>query len=297
MNSESVRKPFKRRSELAKNGIAIIESIAVHAVFGVVLIFGLSASTHRIDPVQRPVIQAAVVSRQAVVEQLESRREAELDAARQQAIERRRAEEQTRREQEAKVRAEQERRQREEAQAQAMAEAERKRREAAERERQIQAERQKQLEDLQRQRREAEKAAEAERQRLEQIAEQRRQQEADRQARLEEERRRQLLDLEAQQLADARQATLEEEWVASIRILVTQNWRRPPSARSGTVCMVRVDQLPGGDVVSASVMAGCEADEITRRSIIDAVMRSEPLPYRGYESVFRRQLTFEFVVN
>ena len=33
---------------------------------------------------------------------------------------------------------------------------------------------------------------------------------------------------------------------------------------------------------------------IYKRSIVEAIYRAEPLPYKGYEDVFRRTFIFEF---
>ena len=45
---------------------------------------------------------------------------------------------------------------------------------------------------------------------------------------------------------------------------------------------------------SASVVAPCNGDELTKRSLEAAVLRAQPLPYRGFESVFQREISFNF---
>lgn len=75
---------------------------------------------------------------------------------------------------------------------------------------------------------------------------------------------------------------------------VTRNWLRPDNARPGINCRLRIVQIPGGEVIQASVTSPCNADELTRRSIEAAVMKAQPLPYRGYESVFSRSIDFNF---
>jgi colicin import membrane protein len=57
---------------------------------------------------------------------------------------------------------------------------------------------------------------------------------------------------------------------------------------------VRIVQIPGGEVISASIQGACNADEATRRSLVAAVERAGSLPYRGFEEVFEREITFEF---
>jgi colicin import membrane protein len=46
--------------------------------------------------------------------------------------------------------------------------------------------------------------------------------------------------------------------------------------------------------MSAKVDSSCPYDEAGRRSVENAVLRAQPLPYQGFESVFQRDLTFTF---
>lgn len=146
---------------------------------------------------------------------------------------------------------------------------------------------------------------------LERLREQRA--DAARQARIEEERLKQLearktaeaeaqrqalaeADLQRQMEAEFRAgqiATKGEEYYAAIQSQVTNNWRRPPTARPGLRCTLRIVQIPGGEVISAAIAGKCIADEATRRSIIAAVERGS-LPYRGFEEVFEREIDFIF---
>ncbi len=266
--------------------VALVEALAVHAGSAVVLFYGLSVTSTTIKPDFPVTIQAVVVDTAALLEAREQRKRAEQEILRQAATERR--EEQRRREAEAQRERDLAAQRQAEANAQSRRLADEKRR-ADELERQREEIRQKRLA-AEEQRRQQEKEYLAAQTRREE-------QERQRQARLEEERRKQLLAFEDQQRLTAEQLTLQQEWIALIATMVRQNWRRPPTAAKGTRCLVQVDQLPGGDVISAAVVGGCNADEVTRRSVIDAVLRSEPLPYKGYEPVFRRQLKFEFVVH
>jgi len=83
------------------------------------------------------------------------------------------------------------------------------------------------------------------------------------------------------------------QYQAAIQNAVTQNWLRPDNMPN-TPCVVHIVQLPGGDVMSAKVDAGCPYDEPGKRSIENAVLRAQPLPYKGFESVFRRNIDFTF---
>lgn len=86
---------------------------------------------------------------------------------------------------------------------------------------------------------------------------------------------------------------LSDAYAAAIQNAVTPNWLRPVNMPD-VPCVVHIVQLPGGDVMSAKVDASCPYDEAGRRSIENAVLRSQPLPYKGFESVFKRNLDFTF---
>lgn len=136
------------------------------------------------------------------------------------------------------------------------------------------------------------------------------------------EKTRKLEEQKLQQLADARSATaprpaapqpaasteppsdrlgnggtddgLGGRYSLAIQQAVTQNWLRPDNAMPGIVCKLRIVQIPGGEVIQVSVTSPCNADDLTRRSIEAAVLKAQPLPYRGYESVFSRSIEFTF---
>jgi colicin import membrane protein len=80
----------------------------------------------------------------------------------------------------------------------------------------------------------------------------------------------------------------------AIQQAVQQNWLRPDSAQPGIRCAIRIVQIPGGEVIQVSVTSPCNVDDLTRRSIEAAVLKAQPLPYRGYESVFQRDIKFNF---
>ena len=149
----------------------------------------------------------------------------------------------------------------------------REQREAADRQRKIEEKRLKQLE------------ARKERERQDQL---RQQEEAARVARENEEARQ----FRAGQLAD-----LQTTYIATIAAVVTDNWLRPPTAQAGLECRVRVVQIPGGEVISSSLVGRCNGDEATRRSILAAVDRTGILPYRGFEDVFQREIEFIFTYS
>lgn len=219
--------------------------------------------------------------------ELEAQRQAEAaEQARQEALEQQRREAEQRRQQEA------ERRRREDESAREAAREEQRRLDRERRERE--EARQRELEELRRQREEAQRESEEQERRLEELAN-RRERERQEQAEREEAERLRLAQQDA--AADARRATLREEYVGTIRELVRRSWIRPPTTNPGVECAVRVVQIPGGEIIDASIVSPCNADDATRRSITAAVLRVGNLPYRGYEDVFERQIIFDFIYD
>lgn len=81
---------------------------------------------------------------------------------------------------------------------------------------------------------------------------------------------------------------------AAIQAAVTAQWTKPESVPLGTRCKITIKQLPGGEVMSAEVQPGCPMDQAGQDSIERAVLKAQPLPYRGFEAVFNRTLIFTF---
>ncbi|HET9032719.1 MAG TPA: cell envelope integrity protein TolA [Dokdonella sp.] len=155
------------------------------------------------------------------------------------------------------------------------------------------AARAKELAEVRKQLADAQKRKNLEKERLKQLQDKRLadQQQAERQ------RMDELLDQESKQAqtgAGGQDNDLEARYAAAIQAAVTQNWNRPESIPPGLRCTLLIVQIPGGDVISARVTSPCNADAAARMSIEQAVMRAAPLPYRGYEKVFSREITFNF---
>lgn len=284
-------------SAVLENTSAAAQSLLLHGVIGLLLVYGLQFSSEPIQPKFPNAIQAVVVDTSAMRAAQQQRSDAKTQVLRDAAAERRRQEQdqQAKRKAEAERKAQElekvrqaqvQRQQAEDARSQRLADERKRNQELAEKQADLKAQREKIV---------------AERKKQQQdLAATQAQREAEEQANskaLEDQRRQQLFDAENQQRQADQDLTKMEEWVGLIAAMVRQNWRKPPTARSGERCRVKVSQLPGGDVISATVAPGCNVDEVTKRSIVDAVLRSEPLPYQGFERVFRRQLTFEFVVD
>lgn len=243
------------------------------------------------QPIPEPAPQDAPVERQAnAQERIPVPDDVDQDEARRDAI----SQEKALQEQEAKRRQEQ------------IDLTERKRQEQAEQQRRLAAQ---QEEDRQKRiAAEAAQKAEADKKRLEEIRRQRTQ--AQREQQLAEQKLRQLADARARQAAAAAASTpapasgpvgnggtdedLRGRYAAAIQEAVLRQWTRPESIPVGTRCKVVIRQLPGGEVVSAEVQPGCAMDAAGQDSVERAVLKAQPLPYRGYESVFARTLTLNF---
>lgn len=87
---------------------------------------------------------------------------------------------------------------------------------------------------------------------------------------------------------------LKARYAAALQAAITSKWTRPDSIEDGALCRLIIRQLPGGEVVDVQVSSPCSYDEQGRRSIEAAVLKAQPLPYAGFESVFQRSLTLNF---
>ena len=92
---------------------------------------------------------------------------------------------------------------------------------------------------------------------------------------------------------NSQNSNLADEYAAAIQNAVTPNWLRPDNIPA-VPCKVDIVQSPGGAVLSATVDSSCPYDDAGRRSVENAVLRTKTLPYKGFESVFQRKLTFTF---
>lgn len=83
-------------------------------------------------------------------------------------------------------------------------------------------------------------------------------------------------------------------YAAALQDAIRAKWVRPDNIPAGATCRLVIRQLPGGEVMDAQVSSPCVYDEAGRRSIEAAVLKAQPLPYAGFEKVFRRELTLNF---
>ncbi len=259
-------------------------AVAVHLLMAALVVLG----TMDWRPFKPPVltgltIEAVMVDTKLIKQRRENaRREAEQAAARKIEQERRAQELKDRQENEAREKREEDLRLR-------------RLREKQKRDRQERLEKQQQeLEDVRRQRAEAARLRKIEEEKLKQL-DARRKSEAEAQRRaLDEANLQRALAAEQAASKAGEVASLGLQYYAAIQAQVTNNWLRPPTAKAGLKCTLRIVQIPGGEIISAAIAGSCNADEATRRSLVAAVERAGSLPYRGFEDVFDREIDFIF---
>lgn len=87
---------------------------------------------------------------------------------------------------------------------------------------------------------------------------------------------------------------LAARYAAAIQEAILRNWTRPETVPLGQRCRLTIRQIPGGQVIDVQVSPSCPYDDLGRRSVEAAVLKAQPLPYAGFESVFQRTLTLNF---
>ena len=81
----------------------------------------------------------------------------------------------------------------------------------------------------------------------------------------------------------------------AIQNAIERNWRRPETIPVGQSCVIHIRQIPVGSVIAADVDPGCPYDTSGRDSLERAVLAASPLPYAGFEPVFRPRLILRFI--
>ncbi|QDQ74857.1 TonB C-terminal domain-containing protein [Pseudoluteimonas lycopersici] len=119
-------------------------------------------------------------------------------------------------------------------------------------------------------------------------------------------RLQQLADWKAQQASDAAASAspppgnpdadngLKARYAAALTQAIRSNWTRPDNVPLSARCVINITQLPGGKVIDVQVSPSCPYDALGKRSVEAAVLKAQPLPYAGFESVFKRQLELHF---
>lgn len=291
---------------------AFLYALLAHVLLALMLVFNLDwtikpSGAPQNQPVQAVVIDAQKLdAEQARIQEAETRKEREAEerlraieektkqaeAARereQQRLEevkqKQAAEAQRLKEQEAKrlieqKQAETEAKKKAEVEAKKKAEAEAKKKAEAEAKKKAEAEAKKKAEA------EAKKKAEAE-------AKRKAAEEAERKAA--EKAMQDQLAAERAALEAARNEGIISRYVGLIADKVQRNWIQPPGSSRNQSCVVQVQLIPGGEVVSVQIVQG-SGDTAFDRSVEAAVYRASPLPLPPEPGLFDsfRTLRFKF---
>ncbi len=103
------------------------------------------------------------------------------------------------------------------------------------------------------------------------------------------------VELEAQRVAKSRaMSRLIAQYRDAIRSRIQSRWRKPVNDQPNSWCKVFVRQAPGGYVENV-VIEECTGDETFRRSVEEAVWKSDPLPSPPLPELFDRELRFKFI--
>jgi colicin import membrane protein len=130
---------------------------------------------------------------------------------------------------------------------------------------------------------------------------------AKREADLAAQKLQQIADYKAQQASDAAASNaspppgnpdadnaLKSRYAAALTQAIRGNWSRPDNVPLTVRCVINITQLPGGKVIDVQVSPSCPYDALGKRSVEAAVLKAQPLPYAGFESVFSRELKLNF---
>lgn len=316
--------------EIAQYPLAMAYAVLVHVVLALVLLFSLSSRPEPLASSPKAnIVQAVAVDEKQVQAELAKLKKAE-ELQKKKTEARRKAEEQRKQALERKAREAEKKRRAEErrlAEAKKARQAEVKRKQALEQQRKAEekrlaaekARRQQEVARIAAEKAALEKKRQAEEKRLAELAAKRKAEEAERKRRVaaeakrkaEEAKRkaeeeRQHREREAAMRAEiaAEQARLDAaerqrldslrgQYVAAIAAKVERNWIKPPSARPGLSCEVRVRQIPGGEVIDVQV-SRCTGDETFHRSVETAVRKASPLPIPQDPRLFEREIIFDF---
>ena len=254
-----------------ENPRAVVYAVLMHLMLLALLVFSLDWTPKISRP---PGVKVPIEAELVDQRQLQAIEENKL--AEQRRLEE--AEQKRKAEAEAKVKAEAEKKRKAEAEAKAKVEAEKKRKAEAEAKAKAEAEKKRKAEA------EAKAKAEAEKKRKAEA-------EAKAKAEAEAEMRRQI----AAEQEEARARSALSEYIPYIQDKVQRNWLKPAGSAAGLSCLIKVRLIPGGDVVSATVVRS-SGDPLFDRSVETAVLKASPLPLPTDATLFNhfREINFNF---
>ena len=84
-----------------------------------------------------------------------------------------------------------------------------------------------------------------------------------------------------------------KRYADAIRRKIEGKWIRPPGAPEGLLCVVKVEQLPGGEIVSVELLKS-SGNPLFDRSVEAAVRATGILPAPSDPSIFDREIVITF---
>jgi len=112
-------------------------------------------------------------------------------------------------------------------------------------------------------------------------------------AALQEQLRSSLADLPESELQVEDELLPVQQVAASIQLRISQNWRRPPSARNGMEVLLQINLVPTGEVVGIAIVSSSDSSPFDR-SAVAAIERIRQfpevatLPIKDFEKYFRQ---------
>jgi len=291
------------------NARAIVLAVVVHVIALGILIVNMEwvdvkpAASPKASPIQTKTVDRQLIEKElARVEQEKKRKQQKIEKEKQ-----RLAELEKKRKQEEKRLKELEAKKQLEAKRKKEAEAKRKKELALKKKREVEAKKKAEAAALKKKKLVEQKAA-AEKKRQQEALKKKQAAEAEKKRIAEEQRRLDSLEKQrlqklreeqiAQALEDEENASKLEQIYSLIRTDVQNNWRIPPTARSGMQCVMLIRLLPSGEVQTVQITQS-SGDKAFDRAAEDAVYRASPLPVslssagRLFNSTFR-EFNFRF---
>lgn len=84
------------------------------------------------------------------------------------------------------------------------------------------------------------------------------------------------------------------EYVSVLNATIESRSQIREGLRVGFRCEMSIKQMPGGEILAVQPTRNCNATQDEADQLIDAVLRSSPLPYDGFEDVFAENLILTF---
>lgn len=87
------------------------------------------------------------------------------------------------------------------------------------------------------------------------------------------------------------------DYVSALYAAIYPHWASESYSNDlqpSSTCAARIVQVPGGDILSVDILPECAFGKAGQAALITAVHQSVPLPYRGYESFYQREIRMVF---